>query len=144
MITAIDSSVILDVLTEDTRFADISEEHLRKAAQEGKLIVCECVVAEIYPAIADKERFKDLLADWQLEFVPSTHQSACLAGENFGKYLKRGGKAKRIIADFLIGAHAIFHADRLLARDRGYLRDYFRGLDVWYTVQKNRRRALAK
>ena len=45
MITAIDSSVILDALTEDPRFADISEEHLRKAALEGKLIVCECVLA---------------------------------------------------------------------------------------------------
>jgi predicted nucleic acid-binding protein len=144
MITAVDSSVILDVLTEDPRFADVSEEHLRKATLEGKLIVCECVVAEIYPAISDKVKFDNLLRDWQLEFVPSTYQSACLAAENFGKYLKRGGKAKRIVADFLIGAHASVHADRLLARDRGYLRDYFRDLDVWYTVKKDRRTAPTK
>lgn len=135
MITAVDSSVILDVLTEDTRFADASEEHLRKAALDGKLIVCECVLAEIYPAIGDKVKFDNLLADWQLEFVPSSYRSACLAGENFGRYLKRGGKAKCIAADFLIGAHAVVHADRLLARDRGYLRDYFKELNVWYTLQ---------
>ncbi len=45
--------------------------------------------------------------------------------------LSRGGEAKRVVADFLIGAHALRSADRLLARDRGYLRDYFASLDVW-------------
>ena len=40
------------------------------------------------------------------------------------------GKQGRVLADFLIGAHAQTHADRLLARDRDYLRDYFEGLLV--------------
>ena len=71
------------------------------------------------------------LADWQLTFVPSSRDSALLAGEHWTRYLARGGKARRVLPDFLIGAHAAVHADRLLARDRGYLRDYFSTLTLW-------------
>jgi predicted nucleic acid-binding protein len=115
----------LDVITDDPTFADRSESSLRKAAREGVLVVCECVLAEVRPALPDGDA-EEFLADWQIEFIPSTRDSAMLAGSMFGKYLRRrphvGG---RVIPDFLIGAHAVLLADRLLARDRGYLRDYF-------------------
>ena len=130
MISAIDSSVILDVVTDDPRFAAASERALRQALRDGKLIVCECVLAEIYPAFAESPVFEEFLNDWQLEFTASSQQSATLAGAHFAAYLQRGGKSGRVVADFLIGAHAQTHADRLVARDRGYLRDYFAELTV--------------
>ena len=128
MISAVDSSVILDVVTADLRHADESEEVLRRASREGQLIACECVLAEIFPAFGDPGSFEEFLADWQVEFVPSSRQSATLAGRHFAAYLERGGARRRIVADFLIGAHAQAQADRLVARDRGFLRDYFSGL----------------
>jgi predicted nucleic acid-binding protein len=128
MISALDSSIVLDVVTDDRSYADASEALLRTASAEGKLVVSECVLAEIRPAFADASAFDTFLEDWQIEFVPSSLQSAKLAGEHFHAYLERGGKQGRIVADFLIGAHASLLADRLLARDRGYLRDYFRDL----------------
>jgi len=130
MISALDSSVILDVLTGDPQFADTSEALLHRAAAEGKLVLSECVLAEVAPAFKDEQSVLEFLADWQIEFVPSSRDSAILAGRNFARYLARGGRSGRIMADFLIGAHATHHADRLLARDRGYLRDYFRTLKV--------------
>lgn len=125
MITAVDSSALLDVLTGEAPFADASERVLRQAAGEGQLILCECVLAEIRPAFDSASALREFLGDWQLEFVPSSLESALRAGDLFTSYLERGGREGRVVADFLIGAHASIHADRLIARDRGYLRDYF-------------------
>ena len=129
MLTAIDSSVLLDVVTDSPDHADASERALRRASTEGGLIVCECVLAEIRPAFSSGE-LHEFLSDWQIRFVPSSLESALLAGEIFARHLKRGGRAGRVVADFLIGAHAKTHASRLLARDRGYLRDYFSTLKI--------------
>ena len=131
MITAVDTSVILDVMTGDSRFESLSEIALRKAQTEGKLIVCECVVAEVFPALNDLGNFKEFLTDWHLDFSAMNFESALLAGTYFAEYLSRGGNTKRVVPDFLIGAHAVVCADRLLARDRGYLKDYFKSLEVW-------------
>ncbi len=132
MISAVDSSIVLVVLSGGTAEAERSLAAIRKASQEGKLIISESVVAEIRPVFGDGDRFQEFMQDWGLEFVPSSLQSALLAGEMLGRLLsRRRERAGRILADFLIGAHAQIHADRLLARDRGYLRDYFKDLTVW-------------
>ena len=107
-----------------------SEDVLRRAAREGQLVLCDCVIASSFPAFSDVEEFDLFLTDWDLRFVPSSRASAVLAGRHFSTYLARAGKPRRIVADFLIGAHAKVHADRLVARDRGYLRDCFAGLTL--------------
>jgi len=130
MITALDSSIILDVLTGSPRYADASEQLLRRSLAEGRLILGECVAAEILPAFGRRDDFPRFLREWQIDFVPSSLESSALAGEYFAKYLQRGGKARCVLPDFLIAAHAFLNADRLLARDRGYFRDYFAQLKV--------------
>lgn len=130
MLTAVDSSVLLDVITDAPPYADASERSLRKVVAEGGLVINECVLAEIRPAFVNEAEIEEFLQDWQLRFIPSSKESALLAGALFAKYLGRRGKSVRVIADFLIGAHAQLHADRLLARDRGFLRDYFSNLKV--------------
>ena len=130
MVTAVDTSVLLDVLLNDLQHAPTSITALRRASAEGSLILCEIVLAEIAPilAVTDVTQF---LADWSLTFVPSSQPSALLAGEMYRSYLQGGGKRSRVVPDFLVAAHAQTHANRLLARDRGYYRDYFKGLQLW-------------
>ena len=96
------------------------------------MIVSESVIAEIRPAFESSSLFEEFLGDWGLEFMPSTLRSSVHAGEMLRQMLARKKKHEgRILPDFLIGAHAIEHADRLLARDRGFLRDYFTDLALW-------------
>jgi len=130
MVTAVDTSVLLDVLLNDPQHAPNSISALRQAATEGSLAICEVVLAEITPALPASD-LPQFLADWNLVFVPSSPASAVLAGEMFRVHLQRGGRRGHVVPDFLIAAHAQIHAQRLLARDRGYYRDYFTQLKLW-------------
>jgi hypothetical protein len=129
MTTAVESSVLLDVLAGTPEAAELAADSLAFRAAQGRLIGCETVIAEVTPEIG-AELVDDFLADWQIEFAPSSAASAVLAGRMHSDYLRRGGKRGRVVPDFLIGAHAITHADRLLTRDAGFSRDYFSGLAI--------------
>src|SRR5204863_9773706 len=97
MLTAIDSSVLLDVVTDSPSQADASEKALRRAAEEGGLIICECVLAEIRPAFGRAGDIERFMEDWQLRFIPSSRESTLLAGALFAAYLERGGREGRVI-----------------------------------------------
>jgi predicted nucleic acid-binding protein len=95
------------------------------------------VLAEIRPAF-QPGGVEEFLSDLSIEFTSSSRESAILAGEMFRTYLERSARSStktrrpspRVVADFLIGAHAMVTADRLLARDRGCYRDYFKQLTL--------------
>jgi len=46
------------------------------------------------------------------------------------RYRRSGGPREHLIPDFLIAAHAMVHADRLAATDRGYLSRWFNDLKL--------------
>lgn len=130
MVTAVDTSVLIDVLLNDPQHVVGSIAALRQAANEGQLVICETALAEVVPVFSPSD-LKQFLSDWELKFLPSTQQVATLAGEMFRAYLNRGGRRGRVVPDFLIAAHAQQLTSRLLARDRGYYRDYFVQLELW-------------
>ena len=91
MVTAVDTSVFLDVLLNDPQHAPASIAALHRAAAEGALAICDAALAEIVPVLGASD-LPQFLSDWNITFLPSTQPVAILAGEMFRVYLDRGGK----------------------------------------------------
>ena len=130
MISAVDTSVILDVLTGDQRFGPMSIVALRRASSEGGLIACTAVWAEVCAAFEDPVAAADTLDQMAIELVADDREVAVAAGRAWRSYRRAGGTRRRVLPDFLIGAHAAAKADRFITRDRGFYRGHFSRLSI--------------
>ena len=131
MITAIDSSIIIDVLEPDPEHGPASREALQRCLREGSMVACDVVWAEVATAFGHAQaRAIEALREIGIAYSPMTEEAALRAAQCWYRFRKRSGGKERIVADFLIGGHALVEADRLLTRERGFYRDYFKSLKL--------------
>jgi predicted nucleic acid-binding protein len=127
---AVDSSVLVDVLTGDAEYGETSSLVLAKALSEGEVVISEAVVAEVQTLLDTRETVMDALNEFGIRFEPIQEAAAVRAGHMQRRYRDRGGKRERVVADFLIGAHALLQCQALITRDEGFFRDYYKGLKL--------------
>jgi predicted nucleic acid-binding protein len=125
--TAVDTSVLIAIAKGEAD-AEAWVELLIDARAEGEIVVCDVVAAEFFAVLMDARKFRRSLRNLGIVFSPTSLAAAQLAGRIFKDYRRQGGPREHLVPDFLIGAHATEHADRIAAIDRGYLRRYFPNL----------------
>jgi len=137
MTTAIDTNVIIALWDRDDRVSAAAQSALDTALRRGALVVAAPVFAELLAAPGRDEAFLDsffrdtgITVDWNLdETVWRT------AGRAFQKYAARRRRQhdsgpRRILADFLIGAHAFERGCSLLTFDDRLYRSAFPNLGI--------------
>ena len=154
MITAVDTNIMLDLLLPDEPHGQAALDLLDRAAQAGAVVMSEPVYAELALSFPDQRELDQFLGDAGLQLVGSRASTLYRAGMAWRDYTRRRPAAlacprcgnqqevqctrcgaslrprQHIVADFIIGAHALLQADRLLTRDRRYYGTYFPDLTV--------------
>lgn len=126
--TLVDSSVLLDVFTEDREWLGWSAGKLTEAAASGALVINAVVVAEVAPRFSRIEDLRDALQVTVVEEIPEA--ASFLAGHAHADYRRAGGSREAVLPDFLIGAHAAVNGRALLTRDPRRVATHLPGVEL--------------
>jgi predicted nucleic acid-binding protein len=137
MTTAVDTNVLVALWNEDDALNTMARAALDAAFERGGLVIAAPVFAELLALPSRKEAFLDsffrqtgISVDWDL------HEAIWrAAGRAFQAYVARRRKqrelaSRRILADFLIGAHALQNGFGLLTLDDRLYRAAFPRLSI--------------
>jgi predicted nucleic acid-binding protein len=134
----VDTNILLDVIGADIQFGERSKNCLTRCAVDGVLVIDPVIYAEVGAVIASIEELDELLPRSLFRRDPMPWEACYLAGRALHRYRSCGGSRNRVLADFLIGAHATVAGMDLITRDRGYAR-YFEISIVDPSVKENPR-----
>lgn len=124
-VTLVDSSVMLDVLTQDPVWAEWSEAALAQARDQGRLVINPIVYAEVSTGFDRIEELDEAVPVGDFEREPLPYEAGFVAAKAFFTYRRRGGQRRAPLPDFYVGAHAAVRSYQLLTRDVARYRTYF-------------------
>lgn len=146
---AVDTNILFDLLAGDAAAAAAAAQLLTAAIGSGPTVICPVVYAELAAGFERQQELEDFLRDLGLQFEAFSTQALYRAAEAWRAYARRRSPGvqcprcgqrsavqcsscqhpivwrQHIIADFLVGGHAVVQADLLITRDPGYYRTYF-------------------
>jgi hypothetical protein len=154
VITAVDTNILLDILIPRAPEHDDARQAIIDSEEQGAVVIGEAVYAELAAEFGDEREVSAFLARIRVDFAPSDPSALFQAGLAWRDYTSRrpanlvcpacgndqtvtcvrcGANLRprqHVVADFLIGGHAMVAAGRLLTRDRGFYGTYFPDLKL--------------
>jgi len=126
----VDSSVLLDIFTDDPVWAAWSEEQLATLDRNHQLFINDMVWAECSSAFNRIEDYSDVIARMGFSHRRIPKEALFLAAKAFVTYRRAGGTKTAPLPDFFIGAHAAVEGMTLLTRDPKRVRTHFPRLSL--------------
>lgn len=137
MTTALDTNVLSALWNDNDTLNRAATRALQETQRKGPIVICGVVYAELIGAPRRTEEFVDrfceeagIAIEWQLK--ESVWRAAGKAFQSYVARRKRqgGSEPRRLLADFLIGAHAFENRYRLLTADAGLYKASFPRLEI--------------
>jgi predicted nucleic acid-binding protein len=126
----VDTNVLLDVVTNDPKWAAWSQSRLDAAALTQTVAINDVIYAELSLAFERIEELDAMIAKAGLRHEPIPRESLFLAAKAFLSYRRKGGTKGGVLPDFFIGAHAAVLDIPLLTRDTARYETYFPNLEL--------------
>ena len=125
--TFIDSNVLIDVFEFDQTWEEWSRVRIEEQTATGDATINVVVLAELSPGYETLETLINLLDSFSIQIADFSEEAAFHSGRMFARY-RRGrerSSTRRVLPDFMIGAHALSLGLPLLTRDPDIYRRYF-------------------
>lgn len=138
MVTAVDTNVLSTLLFGKQSELEETKSLLKQCHKEGEVVICPIVFAELVAAPKVNEQLIDTFlrdifvkVNWTLN--ETVWRQAARAYQSYAHTRRKQQDdtgPRRIVADFVIGAHAMLHADRLLTFDKRLFSSAFPKLNL--------------
>ncbi len=126
----VDSSILLDVVTDDPEWSDRSRAAVASLSAHRQLVINTVIFAEVSISFDRIEDVEEHLASDVFRREEMPYEAAFLAGKAYLAYRRRGGTRRSPLPDFFIGAHAAVRGYGLLTRDPAGIRSYFPTVEI--------------
>jgi len=137
MITALDTNILVSLWNEDDSLNLAAKAAMSAALDKGSLIIAAPVFSELLASPWKDEAFLDeffaatgISVDWNLDEPIWRIAGRAFHDHSARRRRKREPGPRRIVADFLIGAHAFQNGFSLLTLDARFFRATFPRLSI--------------
>lgn len=132
MITALDTNVLVSLWNEDDLLNQAAKAAMRGALDRGSLVIAAPVFSELMASPVRDEEFLDeflvatgISVDWNLDETIWRIAGSAFRAHAVRRRRKREPGPRRIVADFLIGAHALHNGFSFLTLDAQFFKAAF-------------------
>lgn len=121
----VDSCVLLDLFTDDPKWANWSEKILGIYSRTNTLYINSIVYTEVSIGFNRIEEVEHAIDQVGVTVLEIPREALFLAGKVFLNYRKNKGTKSSTLPDFFIGAHASVSSFDLITRDTAKYKTYF-------------------